>query len=123
MTLTPDIERMEVLKGASAAALWGSRAANGVIIITTKKGKNTEGKLNVSFRSTVSIDRVNKVHPLQTQYGQGGNGLYLQNNRASFGDLISDRKGGLNQFITNPTAPSSNILRYLSVPCFRHAVG
>ena len=98
-----DIERMEVLKGASAAALWGSRAANGVIIITTKKGRNTEGKLNVSLRSTVSIDRVNKVHPLQTRYGQGGNGLYSQSNRASFGDLISDRKGGLDQFITNPT--------------------
>ena len=100
-----DIERMEVLKGASAAALWGSRAANGVIIITTKKGKNTEGKLNISFKSTVSVDRVNKVHPLQTQYGQGGNGLYSQSNRASFGDLISDRKGGLDQFITNPTTP------------------
>ena len=100
-----DIERMEVLKGASAAALWGSRAANGVVIITTKKGKNTDGKLNVSFKSTVSVDRVNKVHPLQTRYGQGSDGLYSQTNRASFGDLISSRSGGADQFITNPTAP------------------
>lgn len=100
-----DIERVEVLKGASAAALWGSRAANGVIIITTKKGKRTDGKLNVSLKSTVSFDQVNKTHPLQNRYGQGGNGLYSQSNRASFGDLIADRTGGTDQFITNPTAP------------------
>ena len=100
-----DIERMEVLKGASAAALWGSRAANGVVIITTKKGKRTDGKLNVSLKSTVSFDQANKTHPLQTSYGQGGGGLFSQTNRASFGDLIADRKGGPDQFITDPTAP------------------
>jgi TonB-linked SusC/RagA family outer membrane protein len=99
-----DIERIEVLKGASAAALWGSRAANGVVIITTKKGKRTDGKLNVSFKSTLSLDQANKTHPLQTRYGQGGGGLYAQSNRASFGDLIADRKGGTDQFITDPTA-------------------
>ena len=99
-----DIERMEVLKGASAAALWGSRAANGVVIITTKKGKRTDGKLNISFKSTVSFDEVNKTHPLQNRYGQGSGGLYSQTNRASFGDLIADRTGGTDQFITNPTA-------------------
>lgn len=100
-----DIERIEVLKGASAAALWGSRAANGVIIITTKKGKSSNGKLNISFKSSVSVDEVNKVHPLQTRYGQGANGLYSQGNRSSFGDLISGRTGGADQFITTPGAP------------------
>ena len=100
-----DIERLEVLKGASAAALWGSRAANGVVIITTKKGKNTDGKLNVSFKSTVSFDQVNKTHPLQTRYGQGSNGLFAQGNRSTFGDLISDRLDGVDQFITNPATP------------------
>ena len=43
---------MEVLKGASAAALWGTRAANGVVVITTKKGKDSKGKVNI----TVEID-------------------------------------------------------------------
>ena len=100
-----DIERVEVLKGASAAALWGSRAANGVIIITTKKGKSNNGKISVSLKSSVSVDRVNKIHPLQTTYGQGSNGLYSSGNRSSFGDLISTRSGGADQFITNPTAP------------------
>lgn len=99
-----DIERIEILKGASAAALWGSRAANGVIIITTKKGKSSNGKLNVSFKSSISLDRVNKTHPLQNSYGQGTNGFYSQGNRNSFGDLISGRAGGPDNFITTPGA-------------------
>ena len=101
-----DIERVEVLKGASAAALWGSRAANGVIIITTKKGKNSNGKINISLKSTVSFDVVNKMHPLQTTYGQGSDGLYQQGNRLSFGDLISDRSGVADVYITDPNNPN-----------------
>jgi len=100
-----DIERMEVLKGASAAALWGTRAANGVIVITTKKGRNTSGKVNISFKSAVSFDQVNKMPPLQRSYGQGSGGLYNQGQRNSFGDRIADRRGGPDTFITNPTAP------------------
>lgn len=46
---TNDIESMQVLKDAASASIYGSRAANGVIIITTKKGKNASGKVNVSF--------------------------------------------------------------------------
>jgi len=100
-----DIERMEVLKGASAAALWGTRAANGVIIITTKKGRNTNGKVNISFKSTVSFDRVNKMPPLQRSYGQGSGGNYIQGNRNSFGDRIADRTGGPDTYVTEPGAP------------------
>ena len=96
-----DIERMDVLKGASAAALWGTRAANGVIIITTKKGKDTQGKVNITFKSTVSFDRVNKMPPLQRTYGQGTNGLYTQGNRSTFGDRIADRTGGPDTYITD----------------------
>ncbi len=100
-----DIESMEVLKGASAAALWGTRAANGVIVITTKKGKDTKGKVNITFKSTVSIDEVNKMHQLQTTYGQGTGGVFKQGNKFSFGDLIADRKGGEDTYITDPNAP------------------
>ena len=99
-----DIESMEVLKGASAAALWGTRAANGVIVITTKKGHNTNGKVNITFKSTVSFDRVNKLPALQNTYGQGLNGLYMQGNRSTFGDRIADRTGGGDAYITNPAA-------------------
>ncbi len=117
-----DIERVEVLKGASAAALWGSRAANGVIIITTKKGKSSNGKLNISFKSSVSVDAVNKMHPLQRSYGQGSNGLYSQGNRSSFGDLISARTGGADQFITTPGAPGYQGFVTLSDGNIRYAI-
>jgi TonB-linked SusC/RagA family outer membrane protein len=99
-----DIESMEVLKGASAAALWGTRAANGVIIITTKKGKNSEGKVNITFKSSLSLDRVNKLPQLQSNYGQGTSGLYTQGDKLSFGDLISGRSGGADTYITDPAA-------------------
>ena len=98
-----DIASMEVLKGASAAALWGTRAANGVIIITTKRGSDSKGKVNISFKSTVSFDEVNKMHDLQTTYGGGTYGHYIQGNRETWGDKISDRTGGADAFITDPT--------------------
>ena len=100
-----DIESLEVLKGASAAALWGTRAANGVIIITTKKGRDTDGKVNITFKSTLSFDRVNKMPALQSTYGQGSGGYYSQGNKVSFGDLIASRTGGTDTYITDPTAP------------------
>ena len=99
-----DIENMEVLKGASAAALWGTRAANGVVVITTKKGKDTKGKVNITFKSTVSFDKVNKMPPLQTTYGEGSGGFFRQGNKYSYGDLIADRTGGPDTYITDPTA-------------------
>jgi TonB-linked SusC/RagA family outer membrane protein len=98
-----DIESMEVLKGASAAALWGTLAANGVVVITTKKGKDSKGKVNITFKSTVSFDKANKLPPLQTTYGQGSGGVFKQGNKYSYGDLIADRTGGPDTYITDPT--------------------
>jgi len=67
-----DVESIEVLKGASAAAIYGSRAANGVVLITTKSGKQAEpGKFaHVSYSSSYSWDDVTGHVPLQTTYGQ-----------------------------------------------------
>ena len=62
-----DIESMNVLKGANAAALYGSRAANGVIMITTKKGK--EGKMEVTFTSNTNFDTPLMTPRLQNSYG------------------------------------------------------
>ena len=62
-----DIESINVLKGANAAALYGSRAANGVLMITTKKGK--EGKLDVSFTSNVTMDKAFVTPEIQNVYG------------------------------------------------------
>ena len=102
-----DIASMEVLKGASAAALWGTRAANGVIIITTKKGTDSKGKVNISFKSTLSFDEINKIHELQTTYGGGTYGNYIQGNRETWGDKIADRTGGTDNFITDPPVRSA----------------
>jgi TonB-linked SusC/RagA family outer membrane protein len=88
-----DIASMQVLKGASAAALWGTRAANGVLVITTKKGANSS-KLDVTFKSTFSIDEVNLNYDLQNTYGQGTNGVWAANNARSWGDKIENRAGG-----------------------------
>lgn len=60
-----DIESMQILKDASAAALYGSRAANGVVIITTKKGKKNQ-PLNVSYSGYLGIDKINQRMPVLT---------------------------------------------------------
>ena len=100
-----DIASMEILKGAAAAALWGTRAANGVIVITTKRGRNNgDNRINVSVRSTIGFDQINQTPKLQQAYGQGINGLYNQTQARSWGDKISDRAGGEDAGITAPGA-------------------
>ena len=64
-----DIASVQILKGASAAALWGSRAANGVIVITTKEGLSGDAK--ITFTSTLSFDEVSERIPMQNTWGQG----------------------------------------------------
>ena len=70
-----DVESITVLKGASAAALYGSRANNGVILITTKTGKSTKG-IGVSVNSTVTFENVLRLPDYQNKYGQGLGGLF-----------------------------------------------
>lgn len=67
-----DIENLTVLKGAAATAIYGSRAANGVILITTKSGH--DGKMKINFNSSVSINKVGFLPERQTQFGQGWSG-------------------------------------------------
>lgn len=66
-----DIESVTVLKGASAAALYGERGANGAIMITTKSGKGKNGKLIVGYNSNSSFESVLKWPDWQYEYGQG----------------------------------------------------
>ncbi len=89
-----DIASISILKGVAAQTLYGLRAANGVVIITTKKGKS--GAPRVSVSSTLQVSEVNKLPELQDQYSQGVvlNGKYTysgpQNNTAqSWGPKIS----------------------------------
>lgn len=87
-----DIESIQVLKGASAAALWGSRAANGVIVITTKNGVKSS-KPQISYTFSKSFDWISEHHPLQSTWGQGTGGKYNKNTNFSWGDKIADRSG------------------------------
>ncbi|TXD47889.1 SusC/RagA family TonB-linked outer membrane protein [Polaribacter sp. IC073] len=70
-----DIESVSVLKGSSAAALYGSLASNGVIMITTKSGKNKK-RMGIEYSSSFTFDKVNTgLQDFQTTYGQGNNRL------------------------------------------------
>ena len=70
MDINPeDIENMSILKGPAASALYGSRAANGVVIITTKKGK--EGAVEVNFNSKFTASYVTRLPEMQKQYTRG----------------------------------------------------
>ena len=70
-----DIESMTILKGPAASVLYGLRAANGAIVITTKSGK--AGKTTFNYKFSYSFDDVNKTPPIQTSYGQGNNGAIV----------------------------------------------
>lgn len=67
-----DIESVEILKGAAAAAIYGARAGAGVVLITTKRGQAGTPKWN--YRVSYSQDEVNTDYPLQTKFGQGSRG-------------------------------------------------
>ena len=70
-----DVESINVLKGPSAAALYGSRGANGVVLITSKSGKGSKG-LGVSFNTNTSFESVFRQPEWQNEYGQGTKGLF-----------------------------------------------
>ena len=89
-----DIESMNILKGANAAALYGSRAANGVVMITTKKGK--EGRMEVTFTSNTSFDTPLMTHKLQNSYGG-----YRAASNEFVADSWGDRLSGKGNWVYN----------------------
>ncbi|MEL7832660.1 SusC/RagA family TonB-linked outer membrane protein [Fodinibius sp. Rm-B-1B1-1] len=98
-----DIDRIEVVKGAAAAALYGSQANNGVVQIFTKQGKS--GKPSITIKSTVNVDKVRKT--LDVNMAQNENGEYLDNSgnvmsgkRYDFQDYIFRTAVGTNQFLS-----------------------
>lgn len=86
-----DIESISILKGANAAALYGSRAANGAIIVTTKKG-GTGNKAKITFNSTTRIDQVLRTPDLQNEFAQGSNGRYDLDNLNGWGPRIAGQQ-------------------------------
>lgn len=70
-----DIESINILKGPAASALYGARAANGVILVETKTGKNTKG-VGVEFNSNTTFATILRLPDYQNEYGFGGGGKY-----------------------------------------------
>ncbi|WP_224999393.1 SusC/RagA family TonB-linked outer membrane protein [Cesiribacter sp. SM1] len=80
-----NIESITVLKGPAAAVLYGSRASAGAIIITTKSGRNTQGKTEVVVNSSYNMQQVSSLPKFQNQYGQGSLNEYVANSTNSWG--------------------------------------
>lgn len=90
-----DIASVTVLKGAGAAALYGTRASNGAIIITTKDGSNNQG-FNVSLNSSTFIEQPFQLPEFQNKYGQGNSGQF---------EFVDGLGGGTNDNITYSWGP------------------
>lgn len=97
-----DIENISVLKGPNAAALYGSRAGNGVILITTKKG-SSKG-LNINYNGNVTISKLAYYLDLQEEYGQGREGAYDRFETSSWGPKM---EGQMLESWTGETIPYS----------------
>jgi len=78
-----DIENIAVLKGGSAA-LYGMRAGNGVVLITTKSGKAAREGLSITYNGSFTVDNVYNLPPLQNLYGQGYEGAEYEFNRSGY---------------------------------------
>jgi TonB-linked SusC/RagA family outer membrane protein len=86
-----DIESINILKGQAAAALYGIRASNGVVVITTKSGANNKiGKAVVRLSHNSSFDVVSRTPDYQTTYAQGSYGAYAPSTSFSWGPKITD---------------------------------
>ncbi|MFB1021957.1 MAG: SusC/RagA family TonB-linked outer membrane protein [Vicingaceae bacterium] len=99
MEINPDdVESVSVLKGPSAAALYGTRAANGVILITTKDGSGKRG-IGVSFNSTNSVETAFRLPQFQNSYGQGNSGEF---------EFVDGLGGGTNDNISYSWGPRTD---------------
>ncbi len=94
-----DIETMSVLKGPNAAALYGSQAANGVILITTKAGHNTQGGIRTEANTFYTFDNPSILPTYQNSYGQGAGGAFK---------FVDGQGGGVNDGADQSWGPRLN---------------
>lgn len=100
MEVNPDdIAEVSVLKGPSAAALYGTRAANGVIVIETKDGSKSKG-LGISYNTSFFVDSAFKLPEFQNQYGQGQSGIF---------EFVDGLGGGTSDNITYSWGPRLDV--------------
>jgi len=124
-----DVESVSVLKGAAASALYGIRAANGAIIVTTKSGKGKGINKNITFKTTFSFDRVSKLPPKQYKYAQGEKAIYSDDTNFSWGplmdtlrydgatDYLKDKNGRIVN-MSDPSATDKRVVGYDNIEDF-----
>jgi TonB-linked SusC/RagA family outer membrane protein len=91
-----DIETLSVLKGPNAAAIYGSRAANGVILITTKKGGNSAGRMRTEINTNLTFEKPAILPSFQNLYGQGSGGDF---------EWVDGNYGGINDGVDESWGP------------------
>jgi TonB-linked SusC/RagA family outer membrane protein len=85
-----DIENITILKGTAASSLYGGLAKNGVVLITTKKGRS--GKLKIDFSSSANISSVGKLPEYQSEFGQGWGGVFVLDENGSWGPKLDGKE-------------------------------
>ncbi|MEO8821312.1 MAG: SusC/RagA family TonB-linked outer membrane protein [Ginsengibacter sp.] len=106
-----DIATLTVLKGPAAAALYGSRAGNGVILITTKTGKKEPG-LGITVSSSIGLSSIFTNPKLQNSFGQGSNGLFDPNSTLSWGPKIAGQSDTMWNGQVKPLQAYDNVQNY-----------
>jgi TonB-linked SusC/RagA family outer membrane protein len=112
-----NIESMTILKGAAAAALYGSRATNGVIVITTKSGKKNRKGLEVSYNSSASTEQISNLPEYQNVYMQGSNQNYSNSFIGNWGSPFPSEVDRIN------TTNYGGEARYTKAPTVGYADG
>jgi TonB-linked SusC/RagA family outer membrane protein len=107
-----NIESVNVLSGPAAAALYGSRASHGAIMITTKKGSGQRGKVNVVLNTTYTRQNVFGYPELQNTFGQGANGIFSAITTNSLGPAFSATPNVANTLIVGATPQYVNGVTY-----------
>jgi TonB-linked SusC/RagA family outer membrane protein len=98
-----NVESVNILKGPAAAVLYGSRAAAGAIIITTKKGGSARGRAEVILSSNYSVQNVSGLPKVQNEFGQGLTGIYNPISTSAWGPRF-----GTTPSVANGLIPSAN---------------
>lgn len=105
-----DIASINILKGPSAAALYGSRAANGAIIITTKQGE--EGSYRIDYKGGLSVNTLHMLSKFQNSYGRGNDGEKGENIGESWGEKGTTYPNNVEGFFDNSATYNNTISTY-----------
>ena len=94
-----DIETLSVLKGPNAAAIYGSRAANGVVLITSRRGRNTNGRIRTELNTNFTFENPAILPSFQNGYGQGAEGEF---------EWLDGNYGGVNDGVDESWGPKTD---------------